>query len=71
MGVPMQAPTESGSVGRRFWTVMEVAEQLGIHDFTVRRLCWEGKLQAVRHGNLPRTSPQSKLASFSQAAATL
>lgn len=56
MGIPMQAPIHSGSGGREFWTVLEVAQRLGIHDFTVRRLCWSGELHATRIGTALRIS---------------
>jgi excisionase family DNA binding protein len=43
-------------VTREFWTLAEVAQRLGVHTFTVRRLCWSGKLHSTRIGSLLRIS---------------
>jgi excisionase family DNA binding protein len=47
---------ESGRAVREFWSLTEVAERLGVHVFTVRRLCWHRKLRATRIGSAVRVS---------------
>jgi excisionase family DNA binding protein len=56
MGNTTQATNESGSAGRELWTLREVARRWGCHPFTVRRLCWSGKLRATRIGTTLRIS---------------
>jgi excisionase family DNA binding protein len=56
MGNTMQAPTESGTVQRELWTLAEIAQRMGLHTFTVRRLCWSGKLRVTRIGHALRIS---------------
>jgi excisionase family DNA binding protein len=44
------------ALGREFWTIPEVARRLGVAVFTVRRMCWNGKLRVTRVGKLIRIS---------------
>jgi excisionase family DNA binding protein len=44
---------------RETYSVREVADRLGVHPETVRRLIHAGRLQAVREGRILRVEPTS------------
>jgi len=48
-----------GSAAERVFSVREVADQLGVHPETVRRLIHAGRLEAVREGRVLRVRAAS------------
>jgi excisionase family DNA binding protein len=46
-----------GSSRDAFYSVREVAHQLGVHPETIRRLIHDGRLRAVRVGRVLRVDP--------------
>jgi excisionase family DNA binding protein len=56
MSGKMSEAAEAGQGCREFWTLDQVAQRLGVHTFTIRRLCWSGKLRVTRVGAAQRIS---------------
>jgi excisionase family DNA binding protein len=56
MSGKMSEAAKAGEVCREFWTLDQVAQRLGVHTFTIRRLCWAGKLRVTRIGAAQRIS---------------
>jgi excisionase family DNA binding protein len=49
----------SGARGQETYSVREVADRLGVHPETVRRLIHAGRLEAVREGRVLRVAADS------------
>ena len=58
-GRPRKAPTPTQELTKLFYTVDEVAEILGVHSNTVRKLIKEDKLKAERVGRLIRIKKET------------
>jgi excisionase family DNA binding protein len=48
-----------GQQGEALYTVRQVADQLGVHPETIRRLIHDGRLEAVRIGRVLRVGGDS------------
>lgn len=58
-GRPRKDPTPTQKLTKLFYTVDEVAEILGVHSNTVRKLIKEDKLKAERVGRLIRIKKET------------
>ena len=58
-GRPRKKPTPTQELTKLFYTVDEVAEILGVHSNTVRKLIREDKLKAERVGRLIRIKKET------------